>query len=162
MRFRGRNLYIFQSSTVKLKLENAGGRFYSVSKMCMERFFDGNFYELTILITEEFYTGSVLAQEFPIWIQFFPLDRENCAFFKEKFFWSKISLYIELQVLTNFDTRQEAQITYHKYMHGISYMFSILLQTTRGIWNSLICVVNSSNSFNSVFHKEGLWNLVVL
>ena len=72
-----------------MKLENAGDRFYSVSKMCMERFFDENFYELTILIPEEFYTGSVLAQEFPSWIQFFPLDRENCAFSRRNFFGQK-------------------------------------------------------------------------
>ena len=87
--FRGSNLYIFQSPTVKLKLENAGDRFYSVSKMCMERFFDGNFHELTILIPEEFYTRSVLAQESPIRIQFFPLDKEDCAFSRRIFFGQK-------------------------------------------------------------------------
>ena len=33
-------------------------------------------------------------------------------------------------------------------------MFSNLLQTTRGILNSLICVVHFSINFNSVFHKK--------
>ena len=33
-------------------------------------------------------------------------------------------------------------------------MFSNLLQTARGILNSLICVVHFSNNFNSVFHKK--------
>ena len=33
-------------------------------------------------------------------------------------------------------------------------MFSNLLQTARGILNSLIRVVHFSNNFNSVFHKK--------
>ena len=33
-------------------------------------------------------------------------------------------------------------------------MFSNLLQTARGILNSLICVVHFSSNFNSVFHKK--------
>ena len=33
-------------------------------------------------------------------------------------------------------------------------MFSNLLQTARGILNSLICVVHFSNNFSSVFHKK--------
>ena len=33
-------------------------------------------------------------------------------------------------------------------------MFSNLLQTARGISNSLICVVHFSNNFNGVFHKK--------
>ena len=33
-------------------------------------------------------------------------------------------------------------------------MFSNLLQTTRGILNSLICVDHISNDFNSVFYKK--------
>ena len=33
-------------------------------------------------------------------------------------------------------------------------MFSDLLQTARGILNSLICVSHFSSNFNSVFHKE--------
>ena len=33
-------------------------------------------------------------------------------------------------------------------------MFSNLLQTARGILNSLICVVHFSNNFNSVFHEK--------
>ena len=33
-------------------------------------------------------------------------------------------------------------------------MFSNLLQTTRSILNSLICVVHFSSNFNSVFHKK--------
>ena len=33
-------------------------------------------------------------------------------------------------------------------------MFSNLLQTARGILNSLICVVHFSSNFNSVFHKN--------
>ena len=32
-------------------------------------------------------------------------------------------------------------------------MVSNLLQTARGILNSLICVVHFSSNFNSVFHK---------
>ena len=33
-------------------------------------------------------------------------------------------------------------------------MFSNLLQTARGILNSLICVAHFSNNFNSAFHKK--------
>ena len=33
-------------------------------------------------------------------------------------------------------------------------MFSILLLTASGILNSLICDVNFSNNFTSVFHKK--------
>ena len=33
-------------------------------------------------------------------------------------------------------------------------MFSNLLQTARGILNSLICIVHFSSNFNSVFHKK--------
>ena len=33
-------------------------------------------------------------------------------------------------------------------------MFSNLLQTARGILNSLICVFHFSSNFNSVFHKK--------
>ena len=33
-------------------------------------------------------------------------------------------------------------------------MFSNLLQTARGILNSLICFVHFSNNFNSVFHEK--------
>ena len=33
-------------------------------------------------------------------------------------------------------------------------MFSNLLQTPKGILNSLICVIHSSSNFNSVFHKK--------
>ena len=33
-------------------------------------------------------------------------------------------------------------------------MLSNLLQTARGILNSLICVVHFSSNFNSVFHKK--------
>ena len=33
-------------------------------------------------------------------------------------------------------------------------MFSNLLQTARGILNSLICVVHFSSNFNSIFHKK--------
>ena len=33
-------------------------------------------------------------------------------------------------------------------------MFSNLLQTARGILNSLICVIHFSNNFNSRFHKK--------
>ena len=39
-------------------------------------------------------------------------------------------------------------------------MFSILLQTARGILNNLICVAHFSNNFNSVFYKnvhENYW-----
>ena len=41
-------------------------------------------------------------------------------------------------------------------------MFSILLQTARGILNSLICAVYFSNHFNSVSLKKGSGNLLVL
>ena len=54
--FRGTNLYTFQSSTVKLELENARDRFCSVSKMCMEI----TFKEITILIPKTFLTCVVL------------------------------------------------------------------------------------------------------
>ena len=37
-------------------------------------------------------------------------------------------------------------------------MFGIILETSRGILNSLICVVDFSNNFNSVFHKKGSKN----
>ena len=33
-------------------------------------------------------------------------------------------------------------------------MFSNLLHTARDLSNSLICIVHSSNNFNSVFHKK--------
>ena len=39
-------------------------------------------------------------------------------------------------------------------------MFSILLQTTRGTVNSLICVSHFSNNFSSVFHKKRFMKLV--
>ena len=41
-------------------------------------------------------------------------------------------------------------------------MFSILLQTARGILNSLICVdiCHFSNNFNSVFYKKSFMKLI--
>ena len=41
-------------------------------------------------------------------------------------------------------------------------MFSIILQTARGILKILICVVQVCDNFNGVFHKKGFWNLLVL
>ena len=41
-------------------------------------------------------------------------------------------------------------------------MFSISLQTAKGILNSLICVAHFSNNFKSVFHWKGSWNSLVL
>ena len=46
-------------------------------------------------------------------------------------------------------------------LHGIAdvqYSFA----GKKGILNSLICVVHFSNNFNSLFHKKGLWSLLVL
>ena len=33
-------------------------------------------------------------------------------------------------------------------------MFSILLQTASGIWNSAICTAHFSDNFNSVFNEK--------
>ena len=41
-------------------------------------------------------------------------------------------------------------------------MFSVLLQATRGILNSLTCVVYFSNNFNNVFHRKGSSILLAL
>ena len=39
-------------------------------------------------------------------------------------------------------------------MYGISLMFSILLQTARGILNSDICTAHFSENLNDVFNKK--------
>ena len=39
-------------------------------------------------------------------------------------------------------------------MYGISWMFSILLQTALGKLNSFICTGHFSNSFDGVFNKK--------
>ena len=39
-------------------------------------------------------------------------------------------------------------------------MFSILLQTERGILNSLICTAHFFNNFNGVFHKKMFEKLI--
>ena len=46
-------------------------------------------------------------------------------------------------------------------MYGISQMFSILLQTIRGILNTLICVAHFSNNFNSIFNEK-VENIIVV
>ena len=88
-----------------------------------------------------------------------PFKQKKLCSFKLQFVWSKISLFIELQVLANFDTHLENQRTYHKCIHGISQMFSILLLTARGILSSLICVVHFSNNFSNNTKKvhETYW-----
>ena len=101
----------------------------------------------------------------------FLLDKESCAFSSSNFFGQKLVFTLKckfLQTLIHTEKTREPIINVYMVFHYITWyymvfqMFSILLQTARGILNSLICVVHFSNNFNSVFHKKGSWNLLVL
>ena len=100
-RFRERDLYILQSPTITLKLENVGGRLYSIFEKCMKRQLmkinHSCAKDLFYLICA--YIRISRRNSFP------PFRQRKLCIFKQQFVWSKISLYMKIQVLTNFDTQ---------------------------------------------------------
>ena len=118
---------------------------------------------MNILIPKGFLTPGVLAYEFSIRIQLFLLDRENCAFSSSSLFGQKSVFTLNCkfsQTLIHTEKTREPIINVYMVFHYITWyyvvfqMFSILLQTARGISNSLIGVNHFCNNFNSVFHKK--------
>ena len=84
----------------------------------------------------------------------FPFRQRKLSIFEQQFAWSKISLYIQLQVLTNCDTHWENVRTYRKCIYGVSWTFSVLLQRPTGILDSFLCVIHFSNNLEYLEYSD--------
>ena len=87
-----------------------------------------------------FLARGVLTEEFSIKVQFFPLDRESCAFSSSNFFGQ--------HTLRKLPSLINVYMVFHRR--------SVFFYRQQGDnLNSLICVVHFLNNFNSVFDKKG-------